>query len=154
MEYLLLVLQSALSVFGIRSAYEQPKYEVVARLSGGAEVRQYAPRLAAETTVPAADEARGRDDAFRLLAAYIFGANGPAPSRGGGGGRKVAMTTPVQVAPAGGPAGDKIAMTTPVQVDRGAAGGFTMRFFLPASLTAATAPTPRDPRVRIVTVPA
>jgi hypothetical protein len=177
MEYLLLVLQSALSVFGIRSAYEQAKYVVVDRLPGGAEVRQYAPRLAAETTVPVRDEAGGRDEAFRLLAGYIFGANTPAPSHAGGGGRKVAMTTPVQVAPPqtqapatgggkiaetapvqgarGGRGGDKVAMTTPVQVDRNAgAGGYTMRFFLPAQLTADTAPVPRDGRVKIVTVPA
>jgi hypothetical protein len=158
MEYLLLVLQSALSVFGIRSAYEQPKYELVERLPGGAEVRQYAPRLAAETTVSAGDEAAGRDEAFRLLAGYIFGANTPAASQGGGGGRKVAMTTPVQVAReetrAPATAGAKVATTTPVQVDRSAgAGGYTMRFFLPATLTAETAPLPRDPRVKIVTVP-
>jgi len=154
MEYLMLVLQSALSVFGIRSAYEQPKYDVVDRLPGGAEVRRYAPRLAAETTVPAGDEARGRDEAFRLLAGYIFGANSPAPSLGGGA-RKIAMTTPVQVARDGGErGGDKVAMTTPVQVDRDpGAGGYTMRFFLPAKLTADTAPVPRDERVKIVTVP-
>ena len=152
MDYLLLILQSVLSVFGIRGLYEQPKYDVVARLTGGVEVRQYAPRLAAETTVSAGDEAAGRDEAFRLLAGYIFGANTPADGRtAGGAGEKVAMTAPVEVKRGG---GETVAMTTPVQVDRAdGAGGYTMRFFLPSKLTADTAPEPRDARVRIVTVP-
>ena len=43
------------SVLGIRSGYEQPAYEVVEELEGGVEVRRYGTRLAAETTVEAAD---------------------------------------------------------------------------------------------------
>ena len=154
MDYLLLILQSALSVFGIRAAYEQPKYDVLARPAGGVEVRQYGPRLAAETTVTAADEGAGRGDAFRVLADYIFGAN-RAPGTSGdaraGGGRKVAMTVPVQVA---GATGEKVAMTVPVRVDAAGNGpALTMRFFLPSKLKADTAPIPNDPRVRVVTVP-
>jgi hypothetical protein len=84
----------------------------------------------------------GRNQAFRLLFAYITGANrATAPADG-----KIAMTTPVDVREP-----ERIAMTTPVQtVD---AGGLRMRFFLPARLTDETAPEPTDPSVHIVTVP-
>jgi hypothetical protein len=118
------------------------------------EVRQYGPRLAAETTVTTADEEAGRNNAFEVLAAYIFGANRAPGTAGGaraGGGRKVAMTVPVQVAA---PAGGKVAMTVPVRVDAAGDGqALTMRFFLPSKLKADTAPIPNDSRVKIVTVP-
>lgn len=118
--------QSALSVFGIRSAYEQPPFEVVGR-AGPVEVRRYGPRLAAEATL----DPGIRDRAFGLLAGYIFGKN-RAPG-GGAAGAKIAMTTPVEMATAG-------ARTT-------------MRFFLPRSLTRETAPEPADGRVRVVEMP-
>lgn len=116
--------QSALSLVGIRSGYEQPPYEVIGRV-GSAEVRRYGRRLAAETTL----DPGTRDRAFGLLAGYIFGKN-RTPE---GGGAKIAMTTPVEMANAG-------ARTT-------------MRFFLPRGLTLATAPVPADARVRVVEVP-
>jgi SOUL heme-binding protein len=117
-------LQSALSVFGIRSAYEQPRYEVVGH-AGPAEIRAYGPRLAAETTL----DPGTHGEAFGLLARYIFGEN-----RGKAGGRaKIAMTTPVEMAKAG----PRVAM----------------RFFLPRALSRETAPQPADGRVRIVAVP-
>jgi hypothetical protein len=87
--YLKLAGESALSVFGIRSQYEQPKYEVV-EFVGAIEVRRYAPRFAVQTTVDAADEVTGRNEAFKILAAYIFGANRDR--------RDIAMTTPVETA--------------------------------------------------------
>lgn len=40
----------------------------------GVEIRHYGPRLAAETTVEASEE-RARNEGFRRLARYIFGAN-------------------------------------------------------------------------------
>ena len=153
MDYLLLFLQSALSVFGIRAAYEQPKFDVLGRLAGGVEVRQYGPRLAAETTVTAADEDAGRGSAFEVLAAYIFGANRAAGRSGAGRGvgRKIAMTVPVQVA---GATGDKIARAAPVRVESAGGGPtLTMRFFLPSKLNDDTAPVPSDARVKVVTVP-
>ncbi len=44
-------------------------------------------------------------------------------------------------------------MTAPVETTSGVDGRLTMRFFLPAGLTEATAPIPEDSRVRILTVP-
>lgn len=140
--YLALAFESALSVFGIRSVYEQPPYEVVARLKSAVEVRSYAPRLAAETTVEAPTEEAGRSAAFRILAGYIFGSN---RSR-----QDIAMTSPVATSRPG----REIAMTSPVATAAAGGGRHTMRFFLPKAVTAENAPVPNDPRVRIVTVPA
>jgi hypothetical protein len=149
--YLVLALESALAVFGIRS---QPRYDVVERI-GAAEIRAYAPRLAAEVTVAAASEDEGRGDAFRILAGYIFGGNREkadiamtSPVATGAAGRDIAMTAPVETRAAG----RDIAMTAPVAA-AGAAGGLTMRFFLPGKVTRDNAPIPNDPRVRIVEVP-
>ena len=118
-----LVLEAALGVFGVR-IYEEPRYAAVATLSDGVEVRRYAPRLAAETEV-AGDDVEARSGAFRILFAYIAGANAGA--------EKIAMTAPVETAPG--------------------AGGVRMRFFLPARYTAATAPRPTDSRVHLIPVP-
>jgi hypothetical protein len=139
--YLVLALESAVAVFGIRSVYEQPRYEVVERV-GTVEVRRYAPRLAAETTVPAASEEEGRNAAFRILAGYIFGGNRARAD--------IAMTSPVATGATG--ASQDIAMTAPVAA-AGAPGGVTMRFFLPSKITRETAPVPNDDRVKIVEAP-
>ena len=128
------------SVFGIRSGYEQPPYEVIADLDGGLEIRSYGPRLAAETTVRGEDRDRAQSEAFGVLAGFIFGGNREN--------KEVAMTAPVEVEAASA----KIAMTVPVETE--AAGGeLAMRFFMPARFARETLPEPVDPRVRIVEVP-
>lgn len=136
--YLKLAGESALSVFGIRSQYEQPKYEVI-EFVGAVEVRRYAPRFAAQATVEAPDETTGRNEAFKILAAYIFGANRDK--------RDIAMTTPVETARP-----REIAMTSPVQT-AGRGGRWTQRFYLPSDVTPQTAPEPVDQRVQLVEVP-
>ena len=155
--YFVLALESAVAVFGIRSVYEQPRYEVVERI-GAAEIRRYAPRLAAEVTVAAASEDAGRNEAFRILAGYIFGGNrakadiamtSPVASARG---RDIAMTTPVETRAAGRGSAQELEMTAPVAT-AGAPGGVTMRFFLPGKITSETAPLPNDDRVKIVQVP-
>ncbi len=128
------------SLFGIRSGYEQPPYAVVATLPGDVEIRRYAPRLAAETTVETSDRQDGMSEAFRVLAAYIFGDNRART--------KVSMTAPVAVEGAA----EKIAMTAPVEA-AAADGSVTMRFFMPAEWTRDTLPEPTDARIRIVDVP-
>jgi len=129
------LLTTGCSVFGVRSAYEAPPYELVETIAPDLEIRRYGPRLAAETTTKAGD-----NQAFRRLFRYITGANQ--------GTREVAMTVPVERA-----GGDEIAMTVPVERNR-EANGTTLRFFLPASFDAETAPVPTDPGVTIVEVPA
>lgn len=78
------------TAFGIRSGTPQPEYSVTGRI-GPVQLRDYGPRLAAETTVQG-DEIDARSAGFRKLAAYIFGAN----TKPGGGSGKIAMTTPVE----------------------------------------------------------
>lgn len=117
------------TVFGVRDAYEAPGYQVIETLADNFEIRRYGARFAAETDYDG-------DQSFRRLFNYISGGNQ--------GETKVSMTVPVETAK---PA--QIAMTVPVET----APESHMRFFLPKSFTAETAPVPADPRVRIVEVP-
>jgi SOUL heme-binding protein len=89
------------SIFGVNMGTEQPRYEVLERIGKNIEIRQYGPRVAAETTINISKSDNVRGDAFRLIAGYIFGANKTR--------EKVAMTSPVEI----GSAGNKIAMTAP-----------------------------------------
>ena len=78
----------------------------------------------AAETEVAGGEAASRSQGFSNLAGYIFGGNQAAS--------RIAMTAPVAQATSG--------------------NGHVIRFFLPAALR--DPPTPNDPRVAIVTVPA
>ena len=115
-------------------AIEEPDFEVVQRLDA-VEIRQYAPYVVAEVTVPGpADSAGNR--AFPLLAGYIFGKNK--------GERKMAMTAPVTQTPT--PV--KMAMTAPV-TQAPVAEGYLVQFVLPKGVTLDTVPEPLDPRVKV-----
>jgi hypothetical protein len=131
------LLLTACSVVGVRSGTEEPAYTVIGH-QGPAEIRQYAPRIAAETTVETTSEVTARGIGFRRLAGYIFGANTTKTSIG--------MTAPVAQS------SEKIAMTAPVAQDRTPA-GWTIRFFMPAEYKLDTLPEPKDPAVRLITVP-
>ncbi len=152
---------AACSVVGVREA-EEPAFSVIARV-GAVEVRQYAPRIAAETSV-GGGEMEARSAGFRRLAGYIFGSN---RSRA-----KIAMTAPVAQAPVvqapvvqapvvqapvvQAPvvqSGESIAMTAPVAQARDGSGQWLIRFFMPAKYTMETLPQPLDPAVRLVPVP-
>ncbi|EHB59310.1 SOUL heme-binding protein [Mycolicibacterium rhodesiae JS60] len=126
------------NIVGIRLGTEEPAY-TVERQIGGVEIRRYGPRVAAETAI-GADEESARNQGFRLLARYIFGANA--------GGDKIAMTAPVAQQPS-----EKIAMTAPVATQRRPSGEWVIRFFMPSKYTLDTLPTPADDRVRLVKVP-
>jgi SOUL heme-binding protein len=139
--YSVLFAESLVGIFGIRM-YEEPRYEVVSRIDEQVEVRRYGPRLAAEFESPTAGGA-GRDEAFRLLFAYIAGANENASA----GRATIAMTVPVQVHQ-----NVRMAMTVPVQTAE-AGQALRMRFFLPERYSKDAAPTPTDARVRLVEVP-
>ncbi|MGE2735478.1 SOUL family heme-binding protein [Mycolicibacterium vaccae] len=134
-------LEFAGSIVGIRWGTEEPRYTVLDTINRDGvriEIRQYADRIAAETTV-AADEDAARNIGFRRLANYIFGGND--------GGRKIDMTAPVTQR-----SGQKIAMTAPVTQQAGG-GPSTIRFFMPSKWTMDTLPTPNDERVALVEVP-
>jgi hypothetical protein len=121
-------------------ANEQPQYEVLQRYEGF-ELRRYQPFIVAETQVSGDFEDVG-NEAFRILAGYIFGNNQ--------GSEKIAMTAPVNQTPAKG-AGEKIEMTAPVtQIPRpGAAGTYTFTFMMPSKYTLETLPRPTDARVSL-----
>jgi len=127
------------SIVGIRHGTAEPDFTVERRL-GGVEIRQYGPRIAAETTIDA-DEEKARSEGFRRLAGYIFGGNTTKT--------KIAMTAPVSQQQS-----EKIAMTAPVAAQRADSGEWVIRFFMPAEHSMDTLPTPKDDRVRLVKVPA
>lgn len=135
----------------LMSRVEQPDYRVTTA-DGAFEVRDYGAMIAAEAEVRG-DRADAIREGFRLIAAYIFGANRP--------GAKIAMTAPVEQQAAA-PAGQKIAMTAPVIQQAGAPaagtpdgkGPWTVRFLMPREWTLDTLPAPTDERVRLVPVPA
>ncbi len=135
---------AACSVVGIRGGTEEPPYTVLQTIGPSLQIRQYGPRLAAETVVPG-DEIAARSEGFRRIAAYIFGANHGAVS--------IAMTAPVATTPAAAGPSETIAMTAPVAQAK-TPEGWQVRFFMPAKYTMATLPVPNDKRVKIVTVPA
>jgi hypothetical protein len=125
--------ESGLSVFGIRSPYEQPSYQVLQQIAPNIELRRYEARLAVETEMTPGNEG----EAFGRLFRYITGANA--------GGHMISMTTPVVVQPL------RMAMTLPtLSLDNAR----TMRFFLPRSVASAGAPAPTDPLVHVVSTPA
>ena len=124
----------AASAVGIRAGVEEPLHSVEP-LADGVEIRRYGPRIAAETTV-VADEEAARTVAFRRLAGYIFGANHRSD--------RIAMTAPV---------GQKIAMTAPVSQQAGEDQGWVIRFYMPTGWTLQSLPTPDDQRVALVDLP-
>jgi len=136
--YLLLAIEALIGVFGIR-VYEEPPYQVVGRVDH-VEIRRYAPRVAAEVTWSVANNT-GRAQAFRLLFAYIAGANRPLVKDE----RRIAMTAPVEVVDRN--------MTPKNGTAQTSEGGARMRFFLPAKYRLDDVPTPSDSRVVLVTIP-
>lgn len=119
------VAESALSIVGIRIGTEEPPHNSEP-LTDNVELRQYGPRIAAETTVAAAEDA-ARNEGFRRLAGYIFGKN---------------------------QASDTIAMTAPVGQSGDGSTDWSIRFFMPSKWTMQTLPAPDDDRVRLTEVPA
>jgi hypothetical protein len=135
------ILSSLGQLVGVRAGTEQPRYTVVEQV-GAVEIRHYGPRLAAEATVAGAAE-QARNAGFRKVAGYIFGGNTAKAS--------IAMTAPVVQSGAG--RSQTIAMTAPV-VQTADGGAWRVQFIMPAHFTRATLPTPSDPDVRIVELPA
>jgi len=122
---------------------EQPKYAVLSS-SANREVRRYEARIVAETTVEGTRE-EALNEAFSILAGYIFGGNVPAA--------KIAMTAPVTQSREA----ERIAMTAPVLQQRtkeGQAVGWVVQFTMPTQYRIDDLPRPTDERVKIGEVPA
>lgn len=115
----------------IMSNVEQARYDVI-ETHGAIEIRDYAPMIVAEVSVPG-DREKAISDGFRLIADYIFGNNIPS--------REVAMTAPVIQQP-----GEKIAMTAPV-IQQGSERLWVVRFVMPSAYTMQTLPKPNNSEV-------
>lgn len=122
----------------LMSRVEQPDYTII-ETQGSIEIRDYAPMIAAETSVEG-ERTAAIGEGFRRIAGYIFGDNAPR--------EQIAMTAPVQQQK-----GSKIAMTAPVQ-QQGANGTWSVRFIMPKQWTMETLPAPTDTRVKLVPMPA
>ena len=121
-------------------AIEEPRFEVLRQLGEGVELRRYAPYVVAEVVLEAGAAEAG-NQAFPILAGYIFGKNK--------GQRTMAMTAPVTQTPE--PV--KMAMTAPV-TQSATGSGTRVQFVLPGDVTLDTAPEPLDSRVRLREEPA
>ena len=129
---LVLIIIAGVAAGPIMSRVEQPAYKIEAS-DGPVELRSYGPMIAAEAGVEGERKA-AINKGFRLIAAYIFGANKPNA--------KIAMTAPVQQQR------QTIAMTAPV-TQQSTGGAWTVRFIMPSSWTMDTLPAPSDARVQL-----
>jgi len=119
-------------------AIEKAKYQVV-ESDKNFELRQYAPRIVAQTFVAGDFETVG-NVGFRRLYDYINGKNIKN--------RKISMTTPVtQEAES-----EKIAMTAPVTQEK-SQDRWRITFFMPAEYTMQTLPRPLDELVQLIEEP-
>lgn len=117
---------------------EEPDFKIVQQING-IEIRDYPAYTVAEVMLTGSAEQVG-NQAFPILAAYIFGKNKGA--------RKLQMTAPVTQTDL--PV--KLEMTAPV-TQTAASGGFMVQFVLPHEVTLASAPEPLDQRVKLREVP-
>ncbi len=131
-------MSAACSVVGIRTE-ENPRFQQVLA-DGNREIRLYNGYIAAETVVEGEMD-QAQNEAFRILAGYIFGKNQANSS--------IPMTAPVTVTPES----KKIPMTAPVTVAQSGS-GWRMRFMMPSAFTHETLPRPLDERIKIVDVEA
>lgn len=128
-----------LAVGSLAHATDEPEFKLVRQLDG-AELRQYPPYVVAEVTVSGTADSAG-NDAFPILAAYIFGKNKGA--------KKFAMQAPVTQTEDG----ISMAMQAPV-TQTASATGYRVQFVLPKGITLESAPEPLDERVSLRQMPA
>lgn len=132
----------ALLFAGAVMATEEPKYNLIQQ-SGDVELREYAPKIIAETVVSGdLDDASSKG--FKRIADYIFG-NNTSPA---GGKEKIAMTAPVTMKAQS----EKISMTTPVTMQK-TEGMWRMHFVMPSQYTMETIPKPNNPVVTLRQIP-
>lgn len=120
-------------------AIEEPEYKVETK-GTHYEIRKYGPIVVAETKIESDFENAG-NQAFRILAAYIFGANKSKT--------KIAMTAPVNQEVAS----EKIDMTAPVTQSKSTT-GYLVQFTMPKNYSIESLPTPDDSRVKLRQLPA
>lgn len=122
---------------------EEPTYTVIEKKEGY-EIRSYTPYIKAEVKGTGTYQ-EATEQGFRLIADYIFGNNTSKES--------ISMTTPVLESPTENDS-QKIAMTTPVLESSTGTAARTIAFVVPSKYTLDTLPTPNNPAVNLVAVPA
>ena len=127
-------------------ATEEPSYTVIKK-SASFELRTYAPKIIAETTV-SGDLDDASSAGFKLIADYIFG-NNTAPA---GGNEKISMTAPVTMEATSNSQSKKISMTAPVTMEQ-ADGKWRMHFVMPSEYTMNTLPKPNNSAVTLREIP-
>ena len=122
------------------SRVEQAEYVVVEK-NARDEIRDYSPHIEAQTIV---DRSNGNsmNSGFGIIAGYIFGGNTKK--------QDIAMTAPVREQ---GLESEKISMTAPV-IAKEDGDSRIISFVMPKEYSLENLPTPTDPRVKIVEVPA
>jgi hypothetical protein len=123
----------------VAQALEEPEYTVVDTFDDY-ELRHYPSYLVAEVDVTGNFD-DGGNEAFRLLAGYIFGDNQVA--------ERMKMTAPVESRPAS----EKMSMTAPVTSRATGDGKTTFAFVMERKYTAETLPVPNNDRIRIREMP-
>lgn len=119
-------------------AIEEAKYTVIKK-AGEFELRQYEPKIVAETFVEG-DFGKVGNKGFRRLYGYISGGNRTK--------EEIAMTAPVTQEAIS----QKIAMTAPVGQEK-VNGKWRITFVMPAQYSMDTLPKPLDPEVSLREVP-
>ncbi len=121
-------------------AIEEPTYKILLKKEDF-EIREYEKVLVAETQVSGDFESAG-NDGFKILAAYIFGANKSQT--------KLDMTSPVGQSKS--QSSEKIAMTAPVSLLKNE-NSFAVQFTMPKGYTLENLPIPNNPLVHLKELP-
>jgi len=116
---------------------EEPEYKVE-RVLGGLELRAYPPRVVAETIVETNSFDEGREEGFRRLAAYLFGANVA--------GEHFSMAVPVTLARRHASSSERLRRREPVTLSS-STNGYVMCFPMPSDRRLTTLPRPKDERI-------
>lgn len=141
----LIIIFALWSIWGFfGSRVEQAEYTVVKKMNDY-EIREYPAHIVAQTAVEGS-YGDSMSNGFRIVAGYIFGGNAKKES--------IAMTASVVAKKVEvKKVSENIAMTSPV-VATAVGDSQVISFGMPRSYTLETLPTPNDPRVKIVMIPA
>ena len=144
---------SLLLTSGAAMATPEPSYTLLEQLDDF-ELRNYAPKIIAQTTVSGDYDAASRKG-FKILANYIFGNNSVAGKEDAKNSAKISMTAPVIMKPSDDKANDtsaKISMTAPVSMQK-SEGNWQVSFVMPEHYTMATIPKPNNPAITLIEIP-
>lgn len=128
----------AFAVSDVFTHYEEPDFQTDLK-DGAFEIRSY-PSVVAASVQVAGNSESSANEAFKILAGYIFGKNRSQT--------KIAMTAPVVQETHS----EKIAMTVPVTVERSDT-SMTMSFYMPSKFSLDTLPEPIDKRIELACIP-